>query len=122
MITRSNLAEQLREYQIRSKHDWASVSFFASTSNLTFSREKIHLAKREELQDTTKVDVAIFVIWELVILAFLVFSAVSLYFGHMKLAFILVCVTLLLLLCMKVVKQVRLARKKKRRMLLPLSM
>ncbi|CAL5349489.1 uncharacterized protein LOC114267869 isoform X1 [Camellia sinensis] len=122
MITRSNLAEQLREYQIRSKHDWASVSFFASTSNLTFSREKIHLAKREELQDTTKVDVVIFVIWELVILAFLVFSAVSLYFGHMKLAFILVCVTLLLLLCMKVVKQVRLARKKKRRMLLPLSM
>ncbi|KAL7175022.1 hypothetical protein ACSBR2_028763 [Camellia fascicularis] len=123
MITRSNLAEQLREYQIRSKHDWASVSFFASTSNLTFSREKIHLAKREkELQDTTKVDVVIFVIWELVILAFLVFSAISLYFGHMKLAFILVCVTLLLLLCMKVVKQVRLARKKKRRMLLPLSM
>ncbi|RVW50950.1 hypothetical protein CK203_071256 [Vitis vinifera] len=38
MITRSNLAEQLREYQIRSKHDWASVSFFSSTSNLTSSR------------------------------------------------------------------------------------
>ncbi|CAB4265475.1 unnamed protein product [Prunus armeniaca] len=39
MITRSNLAEQLREYQIRSKHDWASVSFFSSTSNHTLSRE-----------------------------------------------------------------------------------
>ncbi|PPR97758.1 hypothetical protein GOBAR_AA22915 [Gossypium barbadense] len=38
MITRSNLADQLREYQLRSKHDWASVSFFASTSNLTTSR------------------------------------------------------------------------------------
>lgn len=39
MITRSNLAEQLREYQIRSKYDWASVSFFSSTaSNLTSSR------------------------------------------------------------------------------------
>lgn len=39
MITRSNLAEQLREYQIRSKHDWASVSFFSSTSpNITTSR------------------------------------------------------------------------------------
>nr|KYP64804.1 hypothetical protein KK1_019412 [Cajanus cajan] len=38
MITRSNLAEQLREYQIRSKHDWASVSFFSSTSsNITSS-------------------------------------------------------------------------------------
>ncbi|GMY28130.1 NADH-ubiquinone oxidoreductase chain [Fagus crenata] len=106
MITRSNLAEQLREYQIRSKHDWASVSFFSSTSNLPSSR----------------VDVVIFVIWELVILAFLVFSAVSLYFRHMRLAFILVCFTMLLLLCMKITKQVRLARKKKRRMLLPLSM
>ncbi|XVE94454.1 hypothetical protein REPUB_Repub02eG0010000 [Reevesia pubescens] len=106
MITRSNLAEQLREYQIRSKHDWASVSFFSSTSNLTSSR----------------VDVVVFVIWELVILAFLVFSAVSLYFRHMQLAFILVCITMLLLLCMKITKQLRLARKKKRRMLLPLSM
>ncbi|KAJ0026138.1 hypothetical protein Pint_09274 [Pistacia integerrima] len=38
MITRSNLAEQLREYQNRSKHDWASVSFFSSTSNLPSSR------------------------------------------------------------------------------------
>ncbi|CAI0434974.1 unnamed protein product [Linum tenue] len=107
MITRSNLAEQLREYQIRSKHDWASVSFFSSTSN-SFSH--------------SRVDVVIFVIWELVVLAFLVFSAVSLYFRHMRLAFILVCITLILVLCMKVTKQVRLARKKKRRMLLPLSM
>ncbi|KAK0575552.1 hypothetical protein LWI29_002602 [Acer saccharum] len=106
MITRSNLAEQLREYQNRSKHDWASVSFFSSTSNIASSR----------------VDVVIFVIWELVILAFLVFSAVSLYFRHMQLAFILVCITMLMLLCMKITKQVRLARKKKRRMLLPLSM
>ncbi|MBA0765310.1 hypothetical protein Gotri_014529 [Gossypium trilobum] len=105
MITRSNLAEQLREYQLRSKHDWASVSFFSSTSNLSSYR----------------VDVMVFVIWELVILAFLVFSAVSLYFGHMQLAFILVCITMLLLLCMKITKQEKLARKKKRRMLLPLS-
>ncbi|CAL5383379.1 unnamed protein product [Camellia sinensis] len=106
MITRSNLAEQLREYQIRSKYDWASVSIFSSTSNLSHSR----------------VDVVIFVIWELVILASLVFSAVSLYVRHIKLAFILVCITLLLFVCMKITKQVRLARKKKRRMLLPLSM
>ncbi|CAN0871793.1 hypothetical protein LINGRAHAP2_LOCUS9943 [Linum grandiflorum] len=33
MITRSNLAEQLRDYQIRSKHDWSSVSFFSSSSS-----------------------------------------------------------------------------------------
>ncbi|GMH04657.1 hypothetical protein Nepgr_006497 [Nepenthes gracilis] len=105
MITRHNLAEQLREYQIRSKQEWASASFFTASTNFT-----------------SRVDIVIFVIWELVILAFLVFSAVSLYFRHMRLAFILVCVSLMLLLCMKITKQVRLARKKKRRMLLPLSM
>ncbi|CAE5958054.1 unnamed protein product [Arabidopsis arenosa] len=91
MITRSNLAEQLREYQIRSKHDWASVSFFSSTSSFSSS---------------SRVDVVVFVIWELVILAFFVFSAVSLYFKRLQLAFILICVTLMLLICMKVTKQV----------------
>lgn len=69
-----------------------------------------------------RVDVVVFVIWELVVLAFLVFSVVSIYFKHIRLAFILVFITVLLLLCMKITKQVRLARKKKRRMLLPLSM
>lgn len=105
MITRHNLAEQLREYQIRSKHDWATASFFSSTTSYT-----------------SRVDVVIFVIWELVILALLVFSAVSLYLRHIRLAFILICITLPLFVCMKVTKQIRLARKKKRRMLLPLSM
>ncbi|KAL3340747.1 hypothetical protein AABB24_029064 [Solanum stoloniferum] len=108
MITRSNLAEQLREYQIRSKHDWASVSFFSSTSNLTST--------------ASRADVVMFVICELVILALLVFSVVSLYFTHLKLAFILVSTSLLLLVCVTIVKQVTEARKKKRRMLLPLSM
>ncbi|XP_076924833.1 uncharacterized protein LOC143587418 [Bidens hawaiensis] len=106
-ITRSNLVDQLREYQIRSKHDWASMSFFSSTSNLSSS---------------SRVDVVLFVIWELVILAFFVFSAVSLYFRHMKLGFGLATVTLLLLVSMKVTKRIKLAQKKKRRMLLPLSM
>ncbi|CAN0871789.1 hypothetical protein LINGRAHAP2_LOCUS9943 [Linum grandiflorum] len=110
MITRSNLAEQLRDYQIRSKHDWSSVSFFSSSSSTSNTSSQ------------SRVDVVIFVIWELIILAFLVFSAVSLYFRHMRLAFILVCVTLLLVLCLKITKHVRSARKKKRRMLLPLSM
>ncbi|MFS7993986.1 hypothetical protein Hanom_Chr12g01100581 [Helianthus anomalus] len=68
------------------------------------------------------VDVVVFVIWELVILAFFVFSAVSLYFRHLRLGFGLATVTLLLLLSMKVTKRIKLAQKKKRRMLLPLSM
>ncbi|CAN6485240.1 unnamed protein product [Victoria cruziana] len=67
MITRSNLAEQLREYQTRSKHDWASISFFSSTASTA-----------------SRVDVVISVIWELFILAFLVFSAVSLYFRYCR--------------------------------------
>ncbi|KAL0663647.1 hypothetical protein Bca4012_100484 [Brassica carinata] len=110
MITRSNLAEQLREYQIRSKHDWASVSFFSSTSNFSSS------------SFCSRVHVVVFVIWELVILLLLVCSAVSLFFRRLQLAFILVCVSLLLLFCMKIIKQARIARNKKRRMLLPLSM
>ncbi|KAL0347455.1 UNVERIFIED_CONTAM: hypothetical protein Scaly_1761500 [Sesamum calycinum] len=205
MITRSNLAEQLREYQIRSKHDWASLSFFSSTSvNLSSSRlclryltsltcasvnskkiprmlnkrpvwtcsmvlrfanKRLHMSspiivrrhctkirhlflailffhfvslwpllfkvKLMSGHHTFKgilrlkyreVDVAIFVIWELVVLAFIVFSAVSLYFRHLRLAIILLCITLLMLLCMKITKKVKLARRKKRRMLLPLSM
>ncbi|KAI4339959.1 hypothetical protein MLD38_024841 [Melastoma candidum] len=68
------------------------------------------------------IDVAVFVIWELVTLAFLVFSAISLYFRHMRLASILICVALLLLLCMKGTKHVKLVNKKKRRMFFPLSM
>ncbi|KAJ0966909.1 hypothetical protein J5N97_023826 [Dioscorea zingiberensis] len=105
MITRSNLAEQLREYQIRSKHDWASLSLLSSASTNASSR----------------VDV-ISVIWELVIFALVVFSAVSLYFRHMKLALSLVFAATLFYVCMKITKQVRQNRKSKRRMLLPLSM
>ncbi|KAL0731880.1 hypothetical protein Bca4012_027974 [Brassica carinata] len=42
MITRSKLAEQLREYQIKSKHhDWASVSFFSSSSNFSSSSSRL---------------------------------------------------------------------------------
>ncbi|KAI3994576.1 hypothetical protein MKX01_028320 [Papaver californicum] len=109
MIPRSNLAEQVKEYQIRSKLDWATDSFFTSISPNQNSSEH-------------RVDVVIVVIWEFIILAFLVFSAVSLYLRYMRLALILICITILLFVCLKIVKQVRLARKKKRRMLLPLSM
>ncbi|KAI6688434.1 hypothetical protein NL676_025262 [Syzygium grande] len=74
MITRSNLAEQLREYQIRSKRNWSTVSFFSSTSTPSSS---------------SRVDVVVFVIRERIILAFLVFSAVSLYFRRNPICFYL---------------------------------
>ncbi|KAL0016860.1 hypothetical protein SO802_003929 [Lithocarpus litseifolius] len=51
MITRSNLAEQLREYQIRSKHDWASVSFFSSTTNLPSSSSGTNFYHGESLKE-----------------------------------------------------------------------
>ncbi|KAJ8477509.1 hypothetical protein OPV22_021236 [Ensete ventricosum] len=105
MITRSNLAEQLREYQTRSKHEWATASFFSSTSSHASSR----------------VD-AVFVIWEMLMFALLVLAGVALYLRYMKLAFLLICVTALVLVCMKVTKQIRQNRKSKRKMLLPLSM
>lgn len=34
MITRSHLAEQLRDYQIRSQQNWASLSFFHPQARL----------------------------------------------------------------------------------------
>ncbi|XP_074590772.1 uncharacterized protein LOC141846633 [Curcuma longa] len=103
MITRSNLAEQLREYQVRSTHEWAIVSFFTSS--------------RHE----RRVDV-ILVIWELLMFAFVVFSGVALYFRYMKVALALMFLTFVMLVGMRVTRQVRRNRKMKRKMLLPLSM
>ncbi|KAK8967047.1 hypothetical protein KSP40_PGU014044 [Platanthera guangdongensis] len=59
---------------------------------------------------------------ELLMFAFLVFSAVSLYLGYMRLALAFICMTAFFLLCMKITKRVSQSRKSKRRMLLPLSM
>ncbi|KAJ0702150.1 hypothetical protein HanPI659440_Chr14g0526111 [Helianthus annuus] len=67
-------------------------------------------------------DMVMFVIWELLILAFIISSVVSLYLTHLRLTLILATVAWLLLLCMKVTKQFKLNRKTKRRMMLPLSM
>lgn len=106
-IKRSDLVEQLRDNQIRSKFNWASV-YFSSTANLSSSYSRM--------------DMMMFVLWELLILTFIVSSAVSLYLTHWRLTLTLAIITLLLLLCLKVTKQAKLNRKNKRRMLLPLSM
>ncbi|KAJ0960297.1 hypothetical protein J5N97_001868 [Dioscorea zingiberensis] len=92
MITRSNLADQLREYQIRSKNDWASLSFFSSTSNIS-SRMEVMSVIWELLTFALIVFSAVSlyfrmevmpVIWELLTFALIVFSAVSLYFSSEK--------------------------------------
>ncbi|XP_024988395.1 uncharacterized protein LOC112523148 [Cynara cardunculus var. scolymus] len=107
-IKRSDLVDQLRDHQVRSKYNWASVSYFSSNANLSSSYSRM--------------DMMMFVLWELLILAFIVSSAVSLYLTHWRLTLTLAIITLLLLLCLKVTKQAKLNRKNKRRMLLPLSM
>ncbi|KAI3745734.1 hypothetical protein L6452_08140 [Arctium lappa] len=108
-IKRSDLVDQLRDHQVRSKFNWASVSYFSSTANLSSS-------------SYSRMDMMMFVLWELLILAFIVSSAVSLYLTHWRLTLTLAIITLLLLLCLKVTKQAKLNKKNKRRMLLPLSM
>ncbi|XP_071696670.1 uncharacterized protein [Rutidosis leptorrhynchoides] len=107
-IKRSDLAEQVREYQIRSKLDLASVSFFSSNAKSSSS--------------LSRMDMVMFVIWELLILAFIVCSVVLLYFNHLKLTLTFATITWLLMLFMKVTKQVKLNKKTKRMMMLPLSM
>ncbi|XP_078161909.1 uncharacterized protein LOC144557238 [Carex rostrata] len=104
MITRSNLAEQLREYQIRSKHQWATVAFLSSTSNSTSRGDTtILLLKR-------------------CMFSSLVFSGVAFYFQYTRLALSLICMIFIILTCMRVTKKMRQNRKYKQRMLLPLSM
>lgn len=105
MITRSNLAEQLRDYQIRSQHKWAPLTFFSSTTQITSG------------SDAAKAG-----LWALLFLALLIFSFIALYLRYQWLAFTFVCLAILLPICLKIVRQTTLARKRRRRMLLPLSM
>lgn len=105
MITRSNLAEQLRDYQVRSQHKWAPLTFFSSTTQITSG------------SDAAKAG-----LWALLFLALLIFSFIALYLRYTWLGFTFVCLAILLPICLKIVRQTRLARKRRRRMLLPLSM
>ncbi|KAF3332207.1 hypothetical protein FCM35_KLT01784 [Carex littledalei] len=106
MITRSNLAEQLREYQIRSKHQWATIAFLSSTSN----------SGKASRGDTT------ILLLKRCMFSSLVFSGVAFYFQYTRLALSLICMTFIILTCMRVTKKMRQNRKYKQRMLLPLSM
>ncbi|ERN17491.1 hypothetical protein AMTRI_Chr13g125930 [Amborella trichopoda] len=105
MITRSKLVEQLREYQIRSQHKWATLSLFSP---------KTHISTRGDLVTA--------LLWALLFLLLITSSSVALYFRHLWGALVLVLVGVLLLILLEVVSRIRLARKRRRRMLLPLSM
>ncbi|GLJ30338.1 hypothetical protein SUGI_0600220 [Cryptomeria japonica] len=70
MITRSNLAEQLRDYQIRSQHKWASLTFFSATAQITSGSEAAKAG-----------------LWGLLFFALIIFSFISLYLRYTWLGF-----------------------------------
>lgn len=79
MITRSNLAEQLRDYQVRSQHKWAPLTLFSSTTQITSG------------SDAAKAG-----LWALLFLALLIFSFIALYLRYTWLGFTFVCLAILL--------------------------
>lgn len=105
MITRSNLAEQLRDYQLRSQQNWASLSFFSSTANIT-----------------TRGDAARAGLLGLLFLLLLVVSFLAFYLRHARLAGFFLLMAILIPTCLKIIRQRKLAKRRQRRMLLPLSM
>ncbi|KAK3011623.1 hypothetical protein RJ639_011125 [Escallonia herrerae] len=104
MITRSKLVEQLRDYQIRSEHKYTALTIFSPKPNIA-----------------TWADVAVAIFWGLVFTVLVVSSYVTLYFRHFWLSFLIICVGILLPIHLRVSRQ-SLARKRDRRLMLPLSM
>lgn len=100
MITRSNLADQLREYQVRSQHNWASLSFFSSTGQI---------ASRS---DSTRAR-----LWLFLFFVLLIFSFIALYLRYTWPAVGFVCFAIFLPICLKIIRHFKLARKRQRRML-----
>mgnify|MGYP007132920560 CR=1 FL=1 len=69
-----------------------------------------------------RADVAKAGLLALLFILLLVLSILSLFFGYMRMAGILLVMAILLPICLKMIRQRKLAKKRQRRMLLPLSM
>uniref|UniRef100_A0A5B7BR03 Uncharacterized protein n=1 Tax=Davidia involucrata TaxID=16924 RepID=A0A5B7BR03_DAVIN len=104
MITRSKLVEQLRDYQIRSQHKCPALTIFSP---------KPHIS--------TWADVAVAIFCASLFCVLVVSSYVTLYFRYFWLSFVFICLGILLPICLRISRQT-LARKRERRLLLPLSM
>ncbi|KAK4416557.1 hypothetical protein Salat_2481200 [Sesamum alatum] len=104
MITRSKLVEQLRDYQIRSQHKCPALAVFSPKPLLS-----------------TWTDVAVAIFWALISFVLLVSSYITLYLKHYHISFIIVCLGILVPIRLRISRQ-SLARKRDRRLLLPLSM
>ncbi|KAI3851330.1 hypothetical protein MKX03_023086 [Papaver bracteatum] len=105
MITRSKLVEQLRDYQLRSQHKWAKLTFFSPKPQII-----------------TRADVAVALLWALLFTVLLVSTYVAIHFRNFKISGFIICLGILLPVCLKISRQRKLARKRERRLLLPLSM
>ncbi|KAI5064402.1 hypothetical protein GOP47_0021072 [Adiantum capillus-veneris] len=105
MITRANLAEQLRDYQLRSQQNWASLSFFSSTANIS-----------------TRGDAAWAGLMGLLFLLLLIVTFTAFHLRYNKIAACFLLMAMLLLISLKIIRHKRLAKRRQRRMLLPLSM
>ncbi|XP_051126778.1 uncharacterized protein LOC127248469 [Andrographis paniculata] len=104
MITRSKLVEQLRDYQIRSQHKCPSLTVFSPKPLLS-----------------TWIDVAVAVFWASICATLLISSYVALYLTHYWISFFLLCITILVPVRLRI-SRLSFARKRDRRLLLPLSM
>ncbi|GMY11539.1 NADH-ubiquinone oxidoreductase chain [Fagus crenata] len=104
MITRSKLVEQLRDYQIRSQHKCHALTIFSPKPHI-FSWA----------------DVSVAIFWALVFSMLVISSYVSLYFRHFWLSFVIICLGIFLPIRLRI-SRLALARKRERRLPLPLSM
>ncbi|KAJ0040399.1 hypothetical protein Pint_28268 [Pistacia integerrima] len=104
MITRSKLVEQLRDYQIRSQHKCPALNFFSPKPLLS-----------------SWGDVAVAVFWALLFSMLVISSYVAFYFRHFWISFFILCLSIFLPLRLRSCRQA-VAKKRDRRLLLPLSM
>ncbi|KAL8473271.1 hypothetical protein ACS0TY_029524 [Phlomoides rotata] len=104
MITRSKLVEQLRDYQIRSQHKCPALTVFSPKPLLS-----------------TWTDVAVAFCWALIFILLLISSYITLYLKHYWASSAIVCLGIFVPIRLRIARQ-SLARKRDRRLLLPLSM
>ncbi|KAM3189285.1 hypothetical protein ACQJBY_067917 [Aegilops geniculata] len=93
------MAEQVKEYQARSRHAWAAASFFSSTSTSTAGSSWVEV---------------LLVICELALYALLVFACIAFYFRSIGIALSFTCISALLYLCMRLTKEERKHKKSPR--------
>ncbi|KAJ4714425.1 NADH-ubiquinone oxidoreductase chain [Melia azedarach] len=104
MITRSKLVEQLRDFQIRSQHKCPALTIFSPKPFLS-----------------SWADVAVAIFWAVLFSMLVISSYVTFHFQHFWLSFFILGLSILLPVRLRSYRQA-VAKKRERRLLLPLSM